>query len=46
MSACSKEAVDDNIEVYSQGEIEDKEIVIENNDLNFTFSLKLLSFMY
>lgn len=37
MSACSKEAVDDNIEVYSQGEIEDKEIVIENNDFEFHF---------
>lgn len=37
MSACSKEVVEENIEVYSFDEIEEKEIVIENDDLEFRF---------
>lgn len=37
MSACSKEEVDDSIEVYSYDEIDEKEIVLENDNLEFHF---------
>jgi len=37
MSACSKEEVDDTVEVLSYDEIEEKEIVIENDNLELHF---------
>jgi len=37
MSACSKEEIDDTVEIFSYDEIEEKEIVIENNNLEFHF---------
>lgn len=37
MTACSKEEIDDDIEIYSYDEIDEKEIVIGNDNLEFHF---------
>ncbi len=37
MSACSKEVVEENLTIYSYDTIEDKEVVFENDNLEFHF---------
>ena len=45
MSACSKEVVEENIEVYSPDEeIKEKEVVIENDNFEFHFFPKTTQF--